>query len=200
MEISIEGINVSSIVLIILFVIPGSITDKIIRYRFPERKESPTKLLLDSIFYSCLNYAFFLWLVILSLRYIEPGPQIAWPFFLAWIGIILVGPFLLACLIVRLMTKFPALGLLHPIPTAWDYHFGKRRSYWVLVAFKDGSQIGRLYSKSSFASSFPQAQDLYIEQLWEVAKGGILRERIEDSAGAWVDMDNVQTLEFWEVK
>jgi hypothetical protein len=56
----------------------------------------------------------------------------------------------------------------HPTPTAWGHIFGdKKISYWVLCTLKTGQKIGGVYKDKSFASSFPQTQDLLF---WAMSK------------------------------
>lgn len=56
------------------------------------------------------------------------------------------------------------------IPKAWDHFFrNRRKACWVLVHLKGGGLVGGVFSKNSFASSYPDPEDLYLEEVWQVS-------------------------------
>jgi hypothetical protein len=58
---------------------------------------------------------------------------------------------------------------LHPIPTAWDHAFGRRKeNYFILFHLKSGVKFGGFYGKSSFVSTFPNEQEIYVEEVWQI--------------------------------
>jgi hypothetical protein len=66
----------------------------------------------------------------------------------------------------------------HPTQKPWDYVFGQRKPYWVIVTLKDGSKIAGSYDSNSFSSSAPAEEQLYLEETWVLnADGGFDRPR-----------------------
>ena len=57
-----------------------------------------------------------------------------------------------------------------------------------------------LFGPSSFASSFPQKQDLFLEKLLVLDEDGMVVGWTEYSAGVLVKMEDVERLEFFEVE
>jgi hypothetical protein len=92
------------------------------------------------------------------------------------------------------------LNIREPLPTAWDYYFRKKPGCWVRVILKSGQVIAGLFGPSSFASSFPQEQDLFLERLLRLDEDGRVVGWTEYSAGALVKMEDVERLEFFEVE
>lgn len=53
-----------------------------------------------------------------------------------------------------------------PNTKAVDYVFSKRKTYWVIIALKNGEKIAGMYGPSSFASSAPAEEQIYLEEHW----------------------------------
>jgi len=60
-------------------------------------------------------------------------------------------------------------GVLHvrrawdPTPSAWDFAFNQGTAGWVRVRFADGRFLGGWFGERSFASSFPNPQEIFVE-------------------------------------
>ena len=88
------------------------------------------------------------------------------------------------------------LGITTPYPTAWDELFSRRQQYWVRVHFKNGDVVTGWYGEpGSAASQYPEAQQIYLSEIWESDGAGSTRIRPR-SAGLLVSMTEVQYLEF----
>ena len=88
--------------------------------------------------------------------------------------------------------------ILHPVPRAWDYFFGMGKPCFMLIHLKNGDSIGGLYGWKSFASSFPEAEDIYLEEIWEMDERGIFLEKLDGSTGALVNSSNIEYIELYE--
>lgn len=66
---SVGAANVNSIVFILFFIIPGFVTVKVMSFSVPTHEQTPTRLILNSISYSCVNYAIFSWLILAIAKY-----------------------------------------------------------------------------------------------------------------------------------
>ena len=53
---------------------------------------------------------------------------------------------------------------------------------------------------SSFVSSFPNVEDIYLEQVWKVNENGEFQDMIENTNGLWICKDNFSYIEFFQGK
>ncbi|MCL6580964.1 MAG: DUF6338 family protein, partial [Firmicutes bacterium] len=79
---------------------------------------------------------------------------------------------------------------------SWDYFFGKRRPCWVLVHLKTGGLVAGLMGAKSFASSYPEQRDLYLEEAWQITEDGRLEAPVPGTLGLWVHGEAFHMLEF----
>jgi hypothetical protein len=56
-----------------------------------------------------------------------------------------------------------------------------------------------LFGPNSFASSFPNKQDIYVEKLLRLDDNGQVVELIDGSAGALVKMEDLERIQFFEI-
>ncbi|MGW4393721.1 DUF6338 family protein [Amycolatopsis nivea] len=82
------------------------------------------------------------------------------------------------------------------VPTAWDHAFRDRRPCFVRARLKNGGWIGGWYGPGSYASSYPQEGEVYLQTAWRLDSGGRLTERVEHTAGLYLRVDSVDFLEF----
>ena len=57
--------------------------------------------------------------------------------------------------------------------------------------------LGGLYNGESFASSYPESQDIYLGEVWKVDEQGRFQSRIDATMGALVNHDVIDYLEFY---
>ena len=197
--------SIPQVVVLVLFVIPGFVFTRILGFSVPTRSREATNLILDSLSASCINYGLlfpFLWYI---LRGDFPSQH---PFLFAasWVLILFGFPVILGALTIRGLEsqKFQwirrAFRLIHPVPKAWDYFFRQGKSCWVLANLVDGKLVAGLFSTNSFASSYPDEQDLYLEKLCALSSDGRMTGIIEQSEGAIIHMDQVRLLEFYSLE
>ncbi|MFZ3494065.1 DUF6338 family protein [Streptomyces sp. 5.8] len=84
-------------------------------------------------------------------------------------------------------------------PTAWDSAFRRRGHCLVRVRLKSGAWVGGWYGEGSYASSYPEAPDLYLQSAWAVSRTGWLERPLEHTGGIYIRMDEVEFLDFVEV-
>lgn len=89
-----------------------------------------------------------------------------------------------------------ALTTYDPTPTAWDYCFTGREPGWLRVMTADGLWIGGWFGVESYASSYPEARELYIEQQYRMSDEGEFADEIPESAGVYVRCDDARVVEF----
>ncbi len=188
-----------SMTLFILFVVPGLISMHIYRLIFPARDIDWKNVTTEALFYSCLNFALCLpvlvpihrgdfsskdpfWYVILLMLVLFVFP-IIWPAVLCWL--------------LRNRKLMKKLQL--PYPSAWDYFFDKREAVFVLVQLKNGKKLGGYYGVNSYATSFPREGDLYIEGVIQVNENGEFQEPVSHTAGSLIRKDEYEILEFFRI-
>lgn len=191
--------DINKLVLFIAFVVPGFVSLKAYQLLVPQVAKETSQQLIDAIAYSSINYAILLWPIYevetRSIRTIYPTAYIAF-----YVLVLLVAPVSWAFLLRWLRgTQFVQQALPHPIGKPWDYVFGKRRRYWVVVSLKDGQKIGGLYDSGSFASSAPELEQLYLEQCWVVSERGGLERKRQNTAGILILASDIISVEFFHV-
>jgi uncharacterized protein DUF6338 len=192
----------NAVVVLVLFIIPGFIFTRVFGFSVPLRTRDSTYTVLDSLAVSSVNYAFWSPLVLLLIR---PGFSLNHPvwFPIGWFGILFLSPVLLAAVAVRFIDSPRAkwlrrsLRMIHPIPKAWDHFFRQGKICWVMATMKDGRLVAGLFSTNSFASSYPDEEDIYLETLCTLSPEGKITGIVKGSEGAILRMDDVLLLEFY---
>lgn len=83
----------------------------------------------------------------------------------------------------------------HRIPTAWDRVFSRAEPSWVIVTFKDGSQVVGWYGSDSYVSSDPDERDLFISSVVNTSEEGEM-EFVPNSRGIYIRAEEIKTVEF----
>ncbi len=92
-----------------------------------------------------------------------------------------------------------AQSVFRPAPTAWDYVFGDRIAAtprFVRARLKDGRWVGGWYGPRSFASGYPNPNDLYLEREYEMNADGSFGAAVQSSAGFYLRAEDSDILEF----
>ena len=185
-----------------IFIIPGFITDSVIKLFVtrPARK-SPIQLLYF-LFYSILNLAILCWLYFLIWEKYQSEP-IKLLFFLTSTAL---GSSLLLGAIIGLSKRFELpnrllkllkCGSNHEIPTAWDYYFSKAAPCYVIVNLTDGTTIYGLYDQSSYCANTEDGQDIYLQEIYDVDSNGIWTVR-PTSLGIYINGIQIKSVEFYK--
>ncbi|MGI3225060.1 DUF6338 family protein [Streptomyces sp. GTA36] len=80
-------------------------------------------------------------------------------------------------------------------PTAWDHTFRSRGSCFVRMRLKDGTWVGGWYGSDSYATSYPQPAELFLESAWRMNPDGSFGHRIGPSAGLYIRAGDTDVLE-----
>jgi hypothetical protein len=86
-----------------------------------------------------------------------------------------------------------------PYPTAWDAFFAQREPTFVLVHLNDGNLLGGYWGAHSFAGSFPNDGDIYLEGVYAVDALGRFRKPIADTRGALLRKEQYSYVELFAV-
>lgn len=189
----------TKLVLFILIAFPGLISMHIYRLMMPARAIEWSTALLEGLFYSVVNFAICLPLLVWMTYGHNPQGHPIWVAFGFFI-VLLVGPILWPVFFVRMM-RSPRLmkNLQLPYPTAWDAYFDKRLECFVLVHLKSGELLGGYFGAGSFASSFPNDGDIYVGAVYRIDESGCFGEPIPFSRGFLIRKDEYSYLEFFDI-
>lgn len=190
-------LTTDKLLLFLLFIVPGFISIKIYSLLVPSDRRKWSESLIEAISYSCINFAVLFWpaLTINKGEFAQNHP--VW-YYILTIFILFVFPAVWPVAGKSVLSsKFLKGKVLHPTPKAWDYFFALGKPCWVLIHLKDGELIGGLYSKDSFSSSYPNGEDIYLEEVWKVDEKGAFVERVSQTSGMWIDKNYFDYLEFF---
>ena len=192
-------LDIDTLPLFILFVLPGLVSMRIYRLLIPCRQLDWGNACLEGLFYSAVNFALFLPLIVTIHHDSFPSKHPVWYGLLALL-ILLVGPIIWPIVYVKLVrSKKLMRGLQLPYPTAWDYFFDKRRSIFVLIHLKTGRMIGGYYGPASYATAYPDEGDIYLQAVYRVNDEGRFGEPIESTNGLLISKDQYSYIEFFGV-
>lgn len=193
-------LSTDKLVLFILFVMPGFIALKTYALLIPSHHKSSSEQLIDAVAYSCINYAILLW-PIYSVETAGIRDSSPTGYAIVYVFVVLIAPVSMACLWVWLRkTEFFQNVFHHPKTRPWDYVFGKRRPFWVVITLKSGRMVGGRYDSKSFASGLPSDENIYLEEAWEINSGGAFERPFNETAGIIVLASEIETVELFNLE
>jgi len=192
--------QLDKLLLFIIFVIPGFISIKVYELVFPGEEKDSSKQLVDSIAYSCINYALLSWLIL----YVENNQiRLTCPILygLFYLFILFIAPIMWVILWKWIRNRnFFLENAPHPIMKPWDYVFSRREKYWIIVTFEDGSKIAGKYGEKSFTSGIPANEQIYLEETWILNIDGGFERPCANTAGIIITSDKIQSVELFKFK
>lgn len=190
--------QIDKLSLFLIFFIPGFISMKIYDLLIPNEKRDFSKSIFEVLGYSALNFAALSWLIIIIQSGNFSKDHRLW-YLLALIGIICIIPILWPIVLLKFLSWPPiAERIVHPIMKPWDYVFGKKRVYWIIVHLHDGRRIGGKYDTKSFSSSFPSEEQIYLEEVWELDEKGAFKKPIDRSRGIIIIGKDISSVELFD--
>ena len=189
--------NVEKILLFLVFILPGFISLIIYDYLIPSAKRDFSKSVIEIVCFSTLNFIVLSFIIYLNIRYEFYINY--WCFFYPSLLIVfIIMPALWPIIFIKFSnTKFFKKYFIHPIAKPWDYFFGKKEAAWVIVHLKNGKMIGGKYFSDSFASSYPDKEQIYLEEVWKLDPNGVFISKIERTKGIIIIGDDISSVEFF---
>ncbi len=186
----------------IFFVAPGVVATTVYSYLIPSERKKLADYLVELVTFSMFYLALFFWLItLLYQRSVQSNPLLfdllvlltvfVIPALLGWLA-----SYLLQARWLRRLVKL----VVHPVPLSWDYIFSRDKSYWVKFYLKTGEKVGGYFSTKSFASSYPDPQEIYVEEVWRLDENDTLTEMVVSTAGGFVKAEDCKFIEFLKVE
>jgi Family of unknown function (DUF6338) len=186
--------NERTLLLFLVFFIPGFISLKMFDLFIPSERRDFSKSAFDAVAYSSLNFVALFWLIALM----RSGIMASWLWYVSLLFVCIIAPSIWPVGIIwarnhpRVVAHIPA-----PISGVWDAIFAQRQQYWVIIHLKDQRRIGGVYSTCSFTSSSPAPPQIFLEEVWQLSEAGVFLKPIESSAGILVLGEEILGLEFF---
>lgn len=189
--------ELNKMVLFLIFVLPGFISLVIYDYIIPKEKRDFSKSIIEIVCYSTLNFIALFPLIYVNIKYDYYNTN-TFLLYLSLLIVFIVLPILWPIIFTKFThTKFFKSHFLHPIAKPWDYFFGKKESAWVIVHLKSGKMIGGWYGEDSFASSYPDEEQIYLEKVWKLDQTGVFLSEVDQTKGVIISSDEISSIEFF---
>lgn len=184
------------LVLFFVFVLPGLISMKVYRLILPAVDIDWKTALLEGLFFSSVTL-----LIFFPVIYLIFSAELLYSIkIIICSALILVTSVGLPFLLKYLLTKTRLSEVLNlPYPTAWDYFFDLREPCFLLIHLNNGKWIGGYYGINSYATSFPNQGDIYLEAVYRIEEDGTFGEVIEESYGLLLTRDQYEYIEIFHV-
>ena len=204
MDMKLEG--TSDLYLILAVLVPGFIYNGVLGHFVPLHQNSEKALiLLRLLTATAFNYALCSPLIyLLVTNTLFPRRTVAQG--IIWFIIIFLVPVLLGFARAAIIQQERGLWFyrlvklrpINPIPTGWDWIFGRTDPCYVLVTLTDGTEIAGYFGLRSMASSDPDRKDLYIEKVYKVPADDGPWTEIDGTLGMHIDGTQISYIEFKE--
>lgn len=90
-------------------------------------------------------------------------------------------------------------GIDHPTPRGWDYFVKNNGTFFVIFHLKGNKKIGGYFGQKSFASTFPQEPEIFVEILYHLDDECTFTNEVPGTAGGVFRGAEWEWIEFFEV-
>jgi Family of unknown function (DUF6338) len=194
-------LSIEKLIFFLFAVLPGFIAMQVYGLKCPTAKRDWGNSLVEVITYSLTNLTIWLAWVLRIVR--TPFKDIdSLELTAAVICVCFVSPILLSLGWYWLRTTFlhKKLKMDHPTPRGWDHFVKIHPEYWVLFHWKNGKVSGGYFGGDSYASTFPQEPEIYVEEMWRVDDRGEFTEMVEGTLGGVIRISECERVEFLRIE
>lgn len=200
--------TVTGLLIFLLFVVPGFVYQAVrisVRGRLPFDLELSTRIVRAVVTSGIFGLVY---LFILGGTLIDAAHGTGYGFEHPRVGALLAllaGIFIPAGLalvpvpqwawIENLRSKLPEVTRYDFTPTAWDKAFQSAEDVFIRVLTNDDRWIAGYYGPASYATSYPEPHQLFLEKAFEVSSNGTIGAEIEGTAGVVIDCTQIQLLQ-----
>ena len=191
------------LILLLFLLVPGFVFIRVIDTLHPGRRASMGNQIIDVGFWSVAILAVWFLPAVLLFQRGSGLPYGLYPLllFVLIVGGVFATPLLLAYILHRLELRgtLKKLGTKpSPTPSDWVFSGSADDHYHVLFHRKDGKDLGGYFGENSFATSSPNGQEIYVEEVWRLDEDGRFVEPVEETQGAIVNREDCTLIEFVE--
>lgn len=189
------------LIFFVFAVAPGFIALQVYGLKCPSPNKDWSNSLVEVITYSLVNLSLWIWWVLSLIR--RPFDELN--------KLELTAAFLLICVVspaslslgwfylrTRILHRW--LGVDHPTPRGWEHFVRNHHEYWVLFHLKTGKMLGGYFGGRSYAATYPQEPEIYVEEVWRVDERGEFIEKVEGTLGCVVRAAECERIEFLNVE
>jgi hypothetical protein len=195
----------AQILVVVLFAIPGLLYLWTFERLAGRTRLRGTERLLRAVAWSTGIYAAASpWLLRVAAR-VGGGERVSLGGLVAGtIALVLVAPVVCGFAMAQFRWSEPRNAMLRrftvvdPAPTSWDFVFTGGGPYFVRAKLRDGERVGGYFGDGSSASSYPEPQDLYLEEAWRLRDDGSFVEPLPSSRGLLLRHGDVEILELFD--
>lgn len=194
-----DFLDINSVRFFIVLIFPGLVSMRIYRLLMPARPVDWSNALVEGLFYSIINFALLLPLILFIHKDKFPSEHPIL-YYICGVVILLAAPILWPLILTKIFRSKLLTGRLQiPFPTSWDYFFDKREPIFVLVHLIDGKMVGGYFGTDSYATSFPNHGDIYLQAVFKVNDDGTFDKPIDDTKGLLITKEQYSYLEIFNV-
>ena len=175
---------------------PGFVALMVYDLLVPTERRDFGAILVQALTFGGINLALWAWVALIDVRAL--GQDHPLRFYALAVASLLVSPAALAYILYRLRNAgFMQGRISSTAPTGWDAFFSRGESSLVIFHLKNGEKIGGLFAGRSDASTFPNVQQVYVEEFWRLDENLNLVEKIPRSNGGIIDKADCDYVEFF---
>jgi hypothetical protein len=183
----------------VLAVFPGLVSTTIYRLIMPARAMEWGNAIVQGLFYSTVNLLLALPVLAFVVYGHDPADSLG-RYIIGVIAVFIIGPIIWPVVLVALFkSKWVAARVQIPYPTAWDYFFDNREPAFVLVHLNEGALLGGYWGGNSYAGSYPNDGDIYLEAVYSVDDEGKFGEPMPNTRGVLLRKDQYSYVELFSV-
>jgi hypothetical protein len=197
----VPDLTFDKLIFFVFAVAPGFIAIQVYGLMCPGPKKDWGNSLVEVITYSLVNLSVWIWWVQSLVR--QPFEQIH--------KVELTAAFVVVCVLspvglslgwfyLRTRVLHHRLGVDHPTPRGWEHFVRTNHEYWVIFHLKTGKLLGGYFGPQSFAATFPQEPEMYVEEIWRVDDRGEFVEKVPGTLGGVIRVAECERVEFLSVE
>lgn len=95
----------------------------------------------------------------------------------------------------NLRARFPEIVKYDFTPTPWDKAFQSAEECFIRILTNDNRWIAGYYGSASYATSYPEPHQVFLERAFEVSEDGTIGREIDGTRGVIVDCTAIQLLQ-----
>lgn len=185
----------------ILIIFPGLISSYIYKFLMPTKNDTWQEKLFNSIFYGSMYFILYSPFII---KYKENLNELFKNCFtlyaILWIIFLFMIPIIMPIILIFILKSNFIKNIHLPFPSAWDYFFDKKEENFVIIHLKNREKVAGYFGQNSYATSFPNQGDIYLEKIISLTEEGKFGDYIKSSNGIIIKKEDWEKIEFYYIQ